>query len=101
MAWTKAVISDSSSVTLRPDRPSTACDGLDPRQAAGDQLVAHQALVLGLALGMIRVHDGEQAGHRGVGGGLGQQHAQLVEQSGDQSPLVTARGAGRTCHPSG
>ena len=39
-------------------------DGLDAGQPAGDQLVAHQPLVLGLALGIVGMDDGEQPGRR-------------------------------------
>ncbi len=71
-------------------------DGVDGGQPAGDELVAHQPLVLGLPLGIIGVDDREQPGGGGRRLGGPEQFAQLVEQAGDQAPARARRCAART-----
>ena len=91
-ACMNASISASSSVTLRPERPSTASTASIARQPAGDQLVAHQPLVLGLAVGVVGVDDGEQPGRPTcpVATGLGEQQPAARRAGGRPAPARRA-----------
>ena len=67
MNATHSASSNVTGVARRGPPGEDSLYGVDRGQPAGDELVTHQALVLGLLFGVVGVHHGEQPlGHRRI-----------------------------------